>query len=285
MKRLLLITMTILSILLVANIVFTEEDKDANIITSVIDGFEEENAWNIHFSRFRSHSWKQGDNSRMPSNKWIKWIKADDNQIDYMGKHILSASVGRKQELTGEKTILAVRANWDQKGQNWLNLEPSNRRLAKQNIGNELLGHQLKLKNELDPETYILLSGKTKKILCYFWGMGYNYKAEVHIMDYKGNTFIISGGHLNFAGWKNLEFKIPRFIKQFSPYLPITRPLKLVRIKILAAPGSENQGFFTYLDYLHAKTDIYAKYFRGKYLERNHIYWNKKQSSNKTNKK
>ncbi len=248
---------------------------DENIIYAKIDGFEEKNSWIVKFSKFRSMTWKEETETKkyLPANKWLKWIKADDSKALYERKYLVPPGVYRNPYLKDEVSILSVRGRWDRRGNNWLALLPSNRRVSEQDKNSESLNLELYEKDKLKPDKYIILPGKTYELYCYFWGMGYNYKVEIHVQDYLGNYYVLPGSYLNFYGWRNVRFDVPSYVKQDSRLLPRVRSLRLVQIKIVAAENEVSKGFYTYVDYLHSRCDIYERSFFGSRLKRDDVYW------------
>ncbi|MDH4127582.1 MAG: flagellar filament outer layer protein FlaA [Spirochaetota bacterium] len=255
------------------NFLIGRTEQQTEIAYIKVDGFEVPGEWEVQFSRFRSRSWDPEGRKYEPDNNWIRWIKADDNKPNFKRKHIVPSDVYKNINLKDENTILSVRARWDRRDDNWLTLVPSNRRLPKQKIFGVSLKSDTYKFDKLSKENYILLPGKTLDIHCFIWGMGYSYKVEAHLQDYLGKLYIIPGGFLDFYGWRNVNFKIPRYVMQTSKILPRIRPLKFIQFRIVAAENELNTGFYTYFDYLHTKTDIHEDFFFGDRLKRESIYW------------
>ncbi len=277
-----------LSLLLLFNVdnMMSQRTQNKDIAYINVDGFEVKGAWEIHFSKFRSLSWRPEDKERVPNKRWIKWIKSDAKKPGFARKYIVPPGVYRSPRLKDELTILSIRAAWDRKDQNWLALMPNNKRLSKQRMGKTgALVHKRYTKNELSGKQYIILPGRTHTIYTFLWGMGYNYRIEVHVQDYEGDYYIIQGGYLNFYGWRNISFKVPKYIKQESRHLPRVRPMKFVQYKIVADADELNTGFYTYIDYLHTRTDVYEKNFFGSRLTRDDYYRDEEDKSKDKDKK
>jgi len=264
--------------------VTASEQKTEDILYFAVDGFEVKDGWNIHFSKFRSKGWKGNETKHTPNRAWIKWLQADDSKPNYERKNLLPPEVYKNPLLKSENTILTVRGNWDKKGSNWLSLTPSTRKVAKENVGRENINDLKYSTDKSAHPNYILLGGITSDLYCYAWGMGYNYKIEAYIKDYVGNSFVLPGGYLNFYGWKTIRFNVPKYVKQTSKLLPRVRPIKLIQLKIVAAVDETNHGFYTYLDYLHARSNIYIKPFFGSQLGTgNELYWNESGNTDSPN--
>ncbi len=279
MRKVMIGGLTLLLLFSVKNIM-SQRSPSKDIAYVNVDGFEVNEAWEVHFSKFRSPSWKPEDKERVPNKKWLKWIKSDAKKPGFARKYIVPPAVYRSPSLKDELSILSVRASWDRKGQNWLALTPNNKRLSKQRVSNTSgLVHKQYTKNELSSKKYVILPGRTHTIYTFLWGMGYNYKVEAHVQDYKGDYYIIQGGYLNFYGWRNISFRVPEYIKQDSRHLPRVRPMRFVQYKIVADADELNTGFYTYFDYLHTRTDIYEKNFFGSRLTKDDYYRDEENKS------
>jgi hypothetical protein len=116
------------------------------------------------------------------------------------------------------------------------------------------------------PEEEIVVPGHAKKIDMWVWGANYYYNLEVHLRDYRGIVHTVPLGSLHFMGWKNLSAEIPRHIPQHIRYLPMERPLTLVRLVIWTEPIERVDDYFIYFDQLKVLTDMYRTRFDGDVL-------------------
>jgi len=116
------------------------------------------------------------------------------------------------------------------------------------------------------PEEEIVIPGNAKKIDIWVWGANYHYNLEAHLRDYRGIVHTVPLGSLHFMGWKNLSATIPRHIPQYIRYLPMERPLTLVRLAIWTEPIERVDDYFIYFDQLKVLTDVYRTRFDGDVL-------------------
>jgi len=116
------------------------------------------------------------------------------------------------------------------------------------------------------PEEEIVLPGHVKKLDIWVWGANYYYNLEVHIRDYTGIVHKLSLGSLHFIGWRNLGVEIPKQIPQYMRYLPMEKPLSLVRFVIWTDPTERVDDYICYLDHLKVLTDMYKQRFDGDVL-------------------
>jgi hypothetical protein len=116
------------------------------------------------------------------------------------------------------------------------------------------------------PEEEIVIPGHVKKIDIWIWGANYYYNIEAHLRDYRGIVHTVPMGSLHFMGWKNLSADIPRHIPQHIRYLPMEKPLTLVRLVIWTEPIERVDDFFIYFDQLKVLTDVYRTRFDGDVL-------------------
>jgi hypothetical protein len=116
------------------------------------------------------------------------------------------------------------------------------------------------------PESEIVIPGAAKKVDVWVWGANYFYNLEVHLRDYRGIVHKLSLGSLHFIGWRNLSVQIPRQIPQFIRYLPMEKPLTLVRFVIWTEPNERVDDYIIYFDHLKVLTDVYRERFDGDVL-------------------
>ncbi len=124
------------------------------------------------------------------------------------------------------------------------------------------------------PEKEIVIPGQAKKIDLWVWGANYHYQLEAHLRDYRGIVHTVPLGSLHFLGWKNMSAAIPRHIPQHIRYLPMERPLTLVRLVIWTEPIERVDDYFIYFDQLKVLTDVYRTRFDGDVLaDQTHDIW------------
>jgi hypothetical protein len=82
-------------------------------------------------------------------------------------------------------------------------------------------------------------------------------------MDYRGIVHKLPLGSLHFMGWRNLSVEIPKQIPQTVRYLPMEKPLSLVRFEIWTEPTERVDDYIIYFDHLKVLTDMYKQRFDG----------------------
>lgn len=260
----LVFSVLVFNILGISSSIFSQAEKlfqEPQIVQ--IDGFEKEGDWQIRFSQFRAKSWNRRESQRIENSKWIRWFSIPEkDRWQSLPWEILQSPSHQK-----ENSILGLRANWDKRGDNWLELFPANPRLSQDTWkGDSELAQKLYLEQE--PESkFILIPGKSSEIYCYVWGMGFRYKLELHLKDFKGMLHILQGPLLTHHGWKKIRFSIPEFIPQKSSTIPSMKGLRFLRFKIQALPSEKIQGFQAYLDYFHSYSDLFEPYIPGQKLK------------------
>ncbi len=113
------------------------------------------------------------------------------------------------------------------------------------------------------PEEEIVIPGHAKKVNVWVWGANYHYKLEAHLRDYRGIVHKLPLGSLHFMGWRNMSVDIPNQIPQHVRYLPMEKPLSLVRLAIETEPTERQDDFIIYFDHLKVLTDMYRQRFDG----------------------
>jgi hypothetical protein len=116
------------------------------------------------------------------------------------------------------------------------------------------------------PEEELLVPGRAKKLDIWVWGANYYYNLEAHLRDYRGIVHRIPMGSLHFMGWRNLSVDIPKHIPQTIRYLPMEKPLSLVRLVIWTEPTERVDSYIIYFDHLKVLTDMYTQRFDGDVL-------------------
>lgn len=209
-----------------------------NIQTIKLEGFEEKNAWDIKFSKFRCRNWNNQDKEKPDqTSTWIQWIEANEKN-----QNILPDGLPIDQRGKSEKTVMGVKGCFDVKGYNWIVLEPKKPVVSK---------------------------GITRAIDLWVWGSGYDYDLYLVIKNYQGYYYSMFMGNLKYYGWKNLRVEIPNYVKQYTKYVPRVKPIQVVRMKLIANPSEKSDDFYAYFDYMQAQTDIYEERYNGDGLNKN----------------
>lgn len=116
------------------------------------------------------------------------------------------------------------------------------------------------------PEEEIVIPGHAKKLDVWVWGANYYYSLYVHLRDYRGIVHKLPLGSLHFMGWRNLSVEIPPQIPQEVRYLPLEKPLSLVRFEIWTEPRERVDDYIIYFDHLKVLTNMYKQRFDGDVL-------------------
>ena len=116
------------------------------------------------------------------------------------------------------------------------------------------------------PEEEIVIPGHAKKLDVWVWGANYYYSPYVHLRDYRGIVHKLPLGSLHFMGWRNLSVEIPPQIPQEVRYLPLEKPLSLVRFEIWTEPRERVDDYIIYFDHLKVLTNMYKQRFDGDVL-------------------
>jgi len=126
----------------------------------------------------------------------------------------------------------------------------------------------------LYPEEEIFIPGNAKKLDVWVWGANYYYTLYAHVRDYRGIVHKLPLGSLHFMGWRNLSVEIPKQIPQTVRYLPMEKPLSLVRFEIWTDPNERVDDYVIYFDHLKVLTDMYKQRFDGDELaDRTNDIW------------
>jgi hypothetical protein len=118
----------------------------------------------------------------------------------------------------------------------------------------------------LYPEEEIVIPGHAKKLDVWVWGANYYYTLYAHLRDYRGIVHKLPLGSLHFMGWRNMSVDIPKQIPQTVRYLPMEKPLSLVRFEIWTEPTERVDDYIIYFDHLKVLTDMYKQRFDGDVL-------------------
>lgn len=152
----------------------------------------------------------------------------------------------KKQAEGKDLHILGIKASFDRKGYNYLEVIPVT-----------------KDKNGKIVAKPIELPGMVKSIDLWVWGANFNYYIEVFLLDSRGINHRLFLGDLNFEGWKNLSVNIPSYIPQSRRYIPKREALYLTKIVIWTRPNERVNDFYVYFDNLKVNTDTFISKFDG----------------------
>lgn len=190
--------------------------------TFVLDSFEKPGDWLAAFSPFFAKKYDKGKKMYMLDNTKCAAKVFDGKPWGIKSKE--------------EKKVLAVKASFDRKSYNWV---------------------------EVYPKIPLSIRGRCESIDVWVWGGNFRYRLEVHLKDYLGFKHVVNVGWLNYIGWRNLRIKVPLHIPQSENYIPKLKVLKFIKFVMWADPGERAEGFYVYFDRMQIQTDIYIERFDG----------------------
>lgn len=200
-----------------------------NIQTFVLTSFEDAKNWKAEWSMFAT---KKFDKAKQ------RWV-IDDSVNGIKGFEGRPWGV----RVADEKNVLAVKASFDRKGYNTVEVFPVNPTNGK---------HQP-----------LYMIGKVQALDLWVWGGNFKYKIEVHLKDYMGYNHVLDGGWLNYIGWRNIRLKVPPTIPQGERYIPRLKTLRFEKFVLISHPAERNDIFYVYFDRMQIQTDIYLQRFDG----------------------
>ena len=154
--------------------------------------------------------------------------------------------------------LLALRAAFNQKGYNFLNIIPyetSETPRETDGDGERLPGIYF--------EEPILDFG------LYVWGSNRDYNLEANFETNQGVQFTVSLGSLNFYGWKTLRVELPiKYYREFArntanPTPGATYAVKLTKLVLRTNPTERVDDFIVYFDGLFATESFGQIYYNG----------------------
>lgn len=198
--------------------------RTQNIQTYVLTSFEKVANWNVQFSRFTAKMYK-------PGTGWVEDSKKNQMRV-FKGK-----PWGLEfRHITGEQNVLGVKASFDRKGYNHI---------------------------QIIPKAPIPMEGLVKEIDLWVWGGNFKYRLEIQLIDYKGYVHTLDCGWLNYIGWRNIRIKVPAYIPQGEKYIPRLKTLRFKGFKLLSHPAERNDIFYVYFDRMQIQTDVFLSRFDG----------------------
>ena len=144
-----------------------------------------------------------------------------------------------------ELNSLGIQAKFDRRGYNWIDVFPVD--------GND------------DPFE-IPLPGRVSSMDIWVWGSNMNLYMEAYVRDLNGVVHCINMGNLHFAGWRNVQVRIPSNIIQSKRILPRLAGLNFVKFRIWTTPNERVDNFFVYLNQFKIMTDVFESLFDGSEL-------------------
>jgi len=201
------------------------DNSTQNIQTFVLTSFENRDEWDVTYSMFVS---KKFDSAK-------KKYVTDETKVGWKAFPGKPGGV-RGERAKKEKNVLAVKASFDRKGYNWI---------------------------EIEAKKKLAMVGKVQAIDVWVWGGNFKYRLELHLEDYRGYRHVLDGGWLDYTGWRNIRLDIPKNIPQGEKYVPRLKTLKFVKFVIYSHPAERNDIFYVYFDRMQIQSDIYLQRFDG----------------------
>jgi len=203
-----------------------------NIQSFVLDSFEDPKAWRVEFSSFVAKKY----------NESTKLYEVDGNKSTWTNFVASPWSVMTERETN---LCLAIRATFDRKGYNWMELYPV------REVEGKTIHYPLPMK------------GKVYFVDVWVWGGNFDYRLELHLLDYIGNKHVLDAGWLNYVGWRNIRLPVPPHVPQGEKYVPSLKVLRFAKFVMYAHPGERPEGFYVYFDRLQIQTDVNIPRFDG----------------------
>ncbi|MGL4987230.1 MAG: flagellar filament outer layer protein FlaA [Treponemataceae bacterium] len=142
--------------------------------------------------------------------------------------------------------ILGVEAQFDRKGDNWIEVYPSITNADGVSVPYE-----------------IPLRGVVKQFDAWIWGTGYDYSIVMLIRDAHGSVHEFSLGKLTYLGWKNRSVTVPSWLIQKSRYRSGSKTAYFVGFRIKASPLAPVDHFAIYFDNLKYLSNTFVDLYDG----------------------
>ena len=222
--------LVLLAFLLVSPVFGQAADRPSNFESVMMDNFDdpETSQWMVIGSKF---------------------INEDAYPLDYQLVEAWPEAVYRRVADEQELRSLGIRAAFDRRGYNYLEIIP-----VEEGEGGELVPRA------------IPFQGRVQNLDMWVWGSNRSYYVEVQIRDYRGIVHTLHFGDIGFRGWNNLQVQIPTYIPQEVTYVPQRQGLELVKLVLWTRPEERVDQFYVYLDDLKYFTDTFDDPFDGELL-------------------
>ncbi len=222
--------LALLAFLLVSPVFGQATDRPQNFESIMLDNFDdpETSQWMVVGSKF---------------------INEDAYPLEYQLIEAWPEAVYRRVADEQELRSLGIRAAFNRKGYNYLEIIPMG-----ENEEGELVA---------DP---IPLPGRIQHMDMWVWGSNRSYYIEAQIRDHRGIVHTLHFGDINFRGWNNIKMYMPSYIPQEVSYVPQRQGLELVKLVLWTRPEERVDQFYIYLDDLKCFTDTFDDPFDGELL-------------------
>jgi len=214
--------------------------KSQNIQTFVLDSFEEPGSWRADFSLFAAKRYNSGSKKYEMDTEKCTWTNFQHKPWGVV------TTGGSKSPDDNTGNCLGVKATFDRRGYNWIEVYP-----VSKDADGKLVHKPLPMR------------GKVTGIDLWVWGGNFEYRLELHLRDYLEYTHVIDAGWLNYVGWRNIRLRIPEYIPQGEKYVPAFKVLRLDKFVLVSHPGERPDNFYVFFDHMQIQTDIHVERFDG----------------------
>lgn len=111
----------------------------------------------------------------------------------------------------------------------------------------------------IHPVRPIGIAGIVKTLSVWVVGRNYNHTLKVIFQDFGGQSFELTVGKLNFAGWKQLVVAIPPTVQQRDFHFSTLTGIKFLGFRIECELSETYGSFYIYLDDMRVVTDLFAE--------------------------
>ncbi len=152
--------------------------------------------------------------------------------------------------------VLAVRAAFNKKGHNYIDIVP-----------HEDTDEPREVDAEGNPLSGMYFNNPILEIGSYVWGSKRDYILEAEFETNRGTTFVVSLGSLNFRGWKSIKASIPvRYYRSSDLVQKSSYVVKLNKLRIRTNPTERVDDFVVYFDMLFVTESITQLDYDGREL-------------------
>ena len=111
----------------------------------------------------------------------------------------------------------------------------------------------------IHPVRPIGIAGIVKTLSVWVVGRNYNHTLKAIFQDFGGQSFELTVGKLNFAGWKQLVVAIPPTVQQRDFHFSTLTGIKFLGFRIECELSETYGSFYIYLDDMRVVTDLFAE--------------------------
>ncbi|MCL2043811.1 MAG: flagellar filament outer layer protein FlaA [Treponema sp.] len=237
---------TVCLVVLACVVVFSvaANERTANFTSIILESFNGD----------VTHEWHDGRHPRSFDFSWGVDASRFATTTDDVSYPVISSINTWPQALYGINregrviNSLGIHGRFDRRGHNWIDIYPV------QGEGAEAQPFE------------IPLPGRVQRMDMWIWGSNLDYTLEAYVRDYHGVVHIIPLGSLAYAGWRNLQARIPDSIQQTKRILPSYAPLHFVKFRVWTTPREYVNNFYIYFNQFRILTDTFEQLIDGSEL-------------------